>query len=346
MNILIVSPFAADAARGNSMAAARFVEGFRIHGHKVVHIDSIAQLSPTPEQLGDAIRAAGPPDVALILHAGYGASAAVALQASRIPYVVSLRGTDVNGTVEHPGRTAAIRATLAGAARITVFHDAMRDQLTHDVPEIAGRVRLVPNGLSLPQSSEDYRTRLGLSSDAFVFLSLAGLRAIKRPIFPIENLAPLVQEFPKVRFARAGPALEADVVAAMRAAVAAHAWVVDASEIPHRTVDSFLRSGDVFVSSSLAEGMPHAVREAMLAGRALLLSDIPGHRAIAEPDHEALFFGDGNSFRNAARRLIKDADLRQRLGNAARARVVRELTTRDEIGEYLDLLDECRCLDR
>lgn len=39
---------------------------------------------------------------------------------------------------------------------------------------------------------------------------------------------------------------------------------------------------DVYVSTSLAEGMPNSGLEAMASGLPLLLSDIPGHREIVE----------------------------------------------------------------
>ncbi|NLF67938.1 MAG: glycosyltransferase family 4 protein [Candidatus Anammoximicrobium sp.] len=342
MRILIVSPFPRPAARGNSVAAARLARGFDARGHDTVVVDvggcSAAESGP----LAEALAAAGGADVALILHAAHGAEAARMLRDRGTPYLVSVRGTDANEMLADPRRGPAVRAALAGARRIAVFHSAMHQQLAEHVPGLDGRVRVVPNGISLPVSRVDYRARLGLPPDALVFVSLAGLREIKRPLFPIEHLGPLATEFPQLRFVRAGPALETPLADALGTLVARLSWVHDAGEIPHDTVDSFLRSGDVFVSASRSEGMPHAVREAMLTARALLLADIPGHRAMAEPEREALFFHDPATFQAAARRLVAAADLRRRLGNAARARAETELAAHDEIGEYLTLLSECR----
>jgi len=342
MHILIVSPFPRNAPRGNSVAAARLARGFGARGHRVTVVDAVASLGAEPQRLAAALRGAGPADAALILHAAHGAQAARILLDSGTPYVVSLRGTDANELLADPERGPAVRAVLAGAARIGVFHEVMRQQLAAHAPEVAARLRVVSNGVDLPVSHIDYRAELGLGTDAFVFISLAGLRAVKRPILPIEQLAPLARERPRLRFVRAGPVLEDDVAQAMRRLAAVHDWVLDAGEIPRDHVDSFLRMGDVFVSASRSEGMPHAVREAMLTGRALMLSDIPGHRAMAEPEREALFFSDAATFQATARRLIDDADLRRRLGLAARARVESELAARDEAGECLELLAACR----
>lgn len=342
MRILIVSPFPREAARGNSVAASRLARGFAIRGHDVTIVDAVGGSAAGPGRVAEALGAAGTADVALILHAAHGAEAARMLQDRGTPYAVSVRGTDANEMLADPRQGPAVRATLAGARRIAVFHSAMHQQLAEYVPGLDGRVRVVPNGITLPASQVDYRAQLGLPPEAFVFVSLAGLREIKRPLFPIAYLAPLAVEFPQLRFVRAGPALETPLADALRALTAAHAWVHDAREIAHDTVDSFLRMGDVFVSASRSEGMPHAVREAMLIGRALLLSDIPGHRAMAEPEREALFFTDAATFQAGARRLLTDLALRRQLGTAARARAEAELAAHDEINEYLALLTECR----
>lgn len=341
MRILIVSPFPRSAARGNSVAASRLARGFAMRGHDVTIVDAVGTSAAEPGWVAEALGAAGTVDVALILHAAHGAEAARMLNDGGTPYAVSVRGTDANEMLADPGRGPAVCATLAGAHRIAVFHSAMHQQLAEYLPGLDGRVRIVPNGICLPASQVDYRAQLGLPPEAFVFVSLAGLREIKRPLFPIVSLAPLALEFPQLRFVRAGPALETPLADALRSLAATHAWVHDAREIPHDTVDSFLRMGEVFVSASRSEGMPHAVREAMLTGRALLLSDIPGHRAMAESEREALFFDDAAAFQSAARRLLTDASLRRQLGAAARARAEAELAAHDEINEYLTLLNEC-----
>jgi glycosyltransferase involved in cell wall biosynthesis len=84
--------------------------------------------------------------------------------------------------------------------------------------------------------------------------------------------------------------------------------------------------------------MPHAVREAMANGLPTLLSDIPGHRMMADEGKEALFFGGEEDFVRHVARLIQDASLRKALGSRARERVTKELSERDEIDAYLALL--------
>ena len=150
-----------------------------------------------------------------------------------------------------------------------------------------------------------------MPEDAVVLVALAGLRAVKRPVWLLERLARLREQ---IAYLHGGPAIEEAEAARFSALAERHAWAWHVGVVPHGEVDSFLRAGDIYVSASRSEGMPHAAREAMLVGLPLLLSDNDGHRSMAREDVEALFFRDESSFAEAASRLVGDAELRQRLG--------------------------------
>jgi glycosyltransferase involved in cell wall biosynthesis len=54
-------------------------------------------------------------------------------------------------------------------------------------------------------------------------------------------------------------------------------------------INQYLQASDCFISSSLAEGLPNSVLEAMACGLPTILSDIPSHRELYQ-DEEGLFF--------------------------------------------------------
>lgn len=80
------------------------------------------------------------------------------------------------------------------------------------------------------------------------------------------------------------------------------------------------RQADLFLSGSHAEGLPLVLLEAMTAGIAVAVSDIPAHREAVGDFAEALL--DANEARWPAQlaRLFDDAGLRARLAAQAKAR--------------------------
>lgn len=71
-----------------------------------------------------------------------------------------------------------------------------------------------------------------------------------------------------------------------------------------RDVREYLHAADVFISSSLGEGLPNTVLEAMACGLPLILSDIPAHRELLEKDENPLVFPVGQAEELASR--LKD----------------------------------------
>ena len=66
----------------------------------------------------------------------------------------------------------------------------------------------------------------------------------------------------------------------------------------------YLNASDYFISSSLQEGMPMAVLEAMACGLPVLLSDIPQHEEIFELNHDVGCIFQNNSDRNLNDQII------------------------------------------
>jgi glycosyltransferase involved in cell wall biosynthesis/ribosomal protein S18 acetylase RimI-like enzyme len=87
-------------------------------------------------------------------------------------------------------------------------------------------------------------------------------------------------------------------------------------------VPALLAAMDVFVLASWREGVPRSAIEAAAMGRPMVLTDIRGCREVARDGVEGLLVPprDPGRLAEAIARLAGDADLRARLGAAARAR--------------------------
>lgn len=90
---------------------------------------------------------------------------------------------------------------------------------------------------------------------------------------------------------------------------------------------------DVNVLSSLHEGFPVSLVEAMLVGKACVLSDIPPHVEASENGKYAEIFrtGDANELADKMLRLAEDQAHRQKLADGARTHALETLSIRAHI---------------
>ena len=335
MKVLFCVPFKLAEPKGNSVAATRLMAGLVLKG---IAVEVAAPPQVEEPRVMTEWAKKFDPDVALVFHAWRCRTAFKAImEAGPFPQVVSLRGTDLNEMLDDPACRGEIRAILNACSGITVFHEAAATRLSTIDRTFTEKTFVIPNGVFLPSSDEDFRSRLGVPKESFVFGAVAGLREVKRPLMILPWLARLREEFPRLAWIHAGEPLETAVTHRLRELSLKFRWMYHVDLVGHSEIDSFLRAADVFVAASRSEGSPHAVREAMLAGMPVLLSDIPGHRNMATASHEALFFNGEVEFMHQARKLIQDPDLCRQLGEAARKRVENELEQKDEIASYIGM---------
>ena len=335
MKVLICTPYRLVALCGNSIAAARLRDGFVRHGHDVRLLEDCSDM---PRSTVKYEAASFAPDVSLIMHGWRCREAFFGIHSLNTTLtVVSLRGTDINEMIKDAEKAPAIIDILRLADSITVFNGSMHDILVINELAHPEKIRIIPNGLSLPPLNGDYRARLGLPEAAPVMVGLAGIRPIKGIIPLIGHLSELKRHVPDLLYVHAGPIIDKKEGGSFIEACRINPWIIHAGTIPHEEVTSFLRSGTIFVSASFAEGMPHGVREAMFAGVPCLLSLNDGHRSMATDGVEAFFFDDGPSFVENALNLLASVNLREAIAVRGRQRVLEDCRKADEINSYLNL---------
>lgn len=99
---------------------------------------------------------------------------------------------------------------------------------------------------------------------------------------------------------------------------------------------------DVFALVSLNEGFPCALVEAMSAGLASVVSDIPANKQLVEPEKHGLLLpaSDAQATAAALIRLLDDGELRGRMGAEARRSVQEKYATERVLERYETLLGE------
>jgi glycosyltransferase involved in cell wall biosynthesis len=116
---------------------------------------------------------------------------------------------------------------------------------------------------------------------------------------------------------------------------------VNITEVPF-----WLRSSDAFALTSPSEGFSCALLEAMATGLASVVSDIPANRQLIDSGIHGLTvpYGDESSVGDALLKLSRDPEVRERMGQTARQRVVENYSTLRVVERYETLFSEV--LDR
>ncbi len=214
--------------------------------------------------------------------------------------------------------------------RFIVVNRASVDALTgrHGIPR--ARVAVIPNGIEIgrydPRSVPRgvWRRRLGIPEDAFLVGGLG--RFTDQKGFPdlVRAFVPLADRGAWLAIGGDGPdreELEALVTGlGLEERVRLPGFVED--------VPAFLNDLDLFVLSSVIEGHPMVLLEAMAMGVPVVATDIPGvGDTIAEGvDGRLVPPGAPDRLARAMVRMAEDAPEARRLGENARRKIEREYT--------------------
>jgi glycosyltransferase involved in cell wall biosynthesis len=218
----------------------------------------------------------------------------------------------------------ADRALASLTHRAIAVSQSTRDFLVRERFVSADRVHLIWNGAPLDEfapAGADRRHRvrrdLGLPESALVVGSIGRLNAQKGHRFLLEAAAPLSRRWPDLRVLVVG---DGDLLEDLRGQASALGIADRVLFAGHRTdVPDLLAALDVFCISSLYEGTPLALFEAMAAGRAIVSTAVDGCREVLEEGRSGLLVppGDAPALEAALNRVLAEPDLREALGRQA-----------------------------
>jgi glycosyltransferase involved in cell wall biosynthesis len=244
----------------------------------------------------------------------------------------------------------ADRALASLTDRAIAVSHSTREFLVRERFVPPDRVRLIWNGAPLdefapagPHRGRRVRRDLGLPEGALVVGSIGRLNAQKGHRFLLEAAAPLCRRRRDLRVLVVG---DGDLMEDLRGQASTLGIAERVVFAGHRTdVPDVLAALDVFCISSLYEGTPLALFEAMAAGRAVVSTAVDGCREVLEDGESGLLVppGDAGALEAALDRVLGDPGLRDALGRgaleASRAYDVRSCVAQME-ALYDEILEE------
>ncbi len=202
--------------------------------------------------------------------------------------------------------------------------------VAHDYSRWLGRspesIRVVVNGIE-PRLWPEARRPAGTPEERRgrrqpVVLSVGRLSPEKAPEHLLRVCARLLREGVDHRLVFVGGGELYEALGALTRALGVADRVVLAREQPEPK--EYYRHADVFALSSVAEGMPNALMEAQVCGLPAVTTDAGGAGEVVV-DGETGFVvpvGDEAAFAAALKGLLEDPELRRRMGEAGRRRML------------------------
>jgi len=232
-----------------------------------------------------------------------------------------------------PGLLSTYRPTTRWlAARLFGLFDAFvaisnrlqQENLTV-IPE--ARTHLIPIGITIPdcptRQRQETRQKLGIGPDDLAIIFVGGICDRKDPLFLVERLPALREIHPNVRLLLVGPVLEADHMDRLRKAIRDNGLERNVRFVGEVT-DPYplFAASDIMGFASHLEGFGTVVIEAMAHRLPVVVRDLPGVNDMFVLQGQTGFrFRTTAEYDAAMAGLIRDPELRQRIGDAARRHV-------------------------
>jgi glycosyltransferase involved in cell wall biosynthesis len=247
---------------------------------------------------------------------------------ARNPSVLTLHGLNLVRRVAGPLAAAAranLRAIIGAADRVICVTQAELDEIEAVDLRLGAKCAVIPNGVELPPPAtaierKQTRTALGIGDETVLALWVGTLKEPKQPQVAVRAAIACARRDVPVHLAvvGAGPLQqEAECAAAENPSVV--------SFLGHRDdVQPLLAAADVFVLSSLREGLPFSLLEAMAMGLPSVVAAGGGMEDVLGETGIAVQPGDESGLTDALAALATEPVLRARLARTARARATAE----------------------
>jgi glycogen(starch) synthase len=230
---------------------------------------------------------------------------------------------------------------------VTICEGMRRDVIQRGVG--AEKIMVVPNGVDAKWFQPHPRAdalgeQLGLDGNpvfGFIgsFYHYEGLR------FLFDAFPKIAKKVPGVKLLMVGGGVEEPILREMARKFAES--VIFAGQVSHDKIRDYYSVADVLVFPRLRMRLTELVTplkplEAMAMAKAVLASDVGGHRELIRHESTGLLFESGNeeNFVGMAVRAANDAKLRVALGESARRYVTEERTWERLVKSYLSLYEQ------
>lgn len=237
------------------------------------------------------------------------------------------------------------RWMLPRCAAVVACAPSVMRSFVEDQPSLAQKIEVIPNGIEFeeqgrlsPEEESELRTELGIEPQTLIFIAMGRFvkqKGYKYLIQAFSQLPEPLKNRSQLLLLGQGP-LESELKSLTSSLRVSRTVLFPGYR---QDVRRILGISDAVVFSSLWEGLPIALLEAMAAGRSIVATDIEAFVDALEPGVEALLVppADSPAMAAALETLIEDELMKDELGRRARVRFAAEFTAPRMVDAYEQL---------
>ncbi len=251
-----------------------------------------------------------------------------------LPYVISLRGSDVPGynqrfSLDHGLLRPLVRRSWQAAHTVVANSEGLRHQALQAFPDIP--IDVIPNGID----TDMFRPRPHAAGDTSRLVTVARLIPRKGIHLLLEALSK--SAYREWRLAIIGDGPERERLSALAKRAGIQAKVEFYGDKDRSEIAEILPGCDLFVLPSLAEGMSNAALEAMACGLPVLLTQTGGSDELVKGNGRVVPSGDVEALRRALEQLLAARSAWPEMGGVSRE-IAQSLSWSATAEKYLALL--------
>lgn len=260
---------------------------------------------------------------------------------------LATRGTKKRGLVrtqhgmpEGHGKSFSLKAAILRQINLSTLtrcfdftvavSEEMKSSLVFDFQLSHKKVEVIHNGIKPP-------ALWGVKNDCFTIGTCGRLKPVKNYDLFIDIAAKIHQDSPEMTFMLAGDGPDREK---LRSRVKEYGLGCRFNFLGHvNEMDAFFSGLDLYVSTSLHEGIPMSVLEAMGHGLPVIAPDVGGFREIITSGRDGFLIQDHDPelFAKRCLALFYEPELRMRMGQYARQKVIEQFSFQNMAEQYAQL---------
>lgn len=208
-----------------------------------------------------------------------------------IPSVVIAGGSDVLLLPNERGRGAGVRRVLAQSPMVTTVSDGLRDA-SIALGAQPGRVRTIRQGINphvfYQGDRAEARRKLNLAADREILVWVGRMVPVKNLDLLVDAVKLLATERPRLKLHLIGDGPLRQPLQSRVETEGLSGVIRFEGPVAHDRLPDWYRAADAVVLSSLSEGLPNVLREALACGTPFVATDVGDISEIARPEFSRL----------------------------------------------------------